>query len=195
MALLAGCSLLLHFDDKGTSSSADSNSDSGEVVSFEAGPDPDGDPNVGPDDANTSEDFVPPESGPSPPDTGSDAPVSVCAGKANGFQYKSGDPAARCCNQVAVDVSADGNCGACGIKCPSGFTCGQVVTGAWGCHCATDTSCVNAGYGTGATCYNDGTVTYCNCQCQTGSYTTCTNRCIEGAICHDVPGQNYCAYP
>ena len=71
--------------------------------------------------------------------------------------------------------------------------CGSLGDGKWGCNCFSTTSCKSAGYGQDATCYTNGEGAFCNCQCPNGE-TTCQGVCAGGATCHDVPGQNYCAY-
>src|SRR5262249_36123876 len=99
-----------------------------------------------------------------------------------------------CCGGSWVAKSSGSHCGACGVVCSGGHTCGNPVAGQWGCHCTSNAECVSDGYGSGATCYNDGTNTFCNCQCPGGA-TSCSGLCSGGATCHDVSGQNYCSYP
>ena len=128
-------------------------------------------------------------------DAAVEAAASPCDGRPNGYVIDGGAPANRCCGQQAVDLRTADNCGGCGIKCPAGSACEQPVPGQWGCRCVTDLSCVGAGYGASATCYdNGGAKLFCNCQCP-GNATTCAGACGGGATCHDVPGQNYCDYP
>ena len=118
-----------------------------------------------------------------------------CEGKPNGFTIVDAGAANRCCSGKAVDLRTKANCGGCGIQCPTGMACEQPVAGQWGCRCVSDLSCQNAGYGTGATCYDPGNgKAFCNCQCATND-STCTDRCAGGATCNDKSGQNYCHYP
>jgi hypothetical protein len=126
-------------------------------------------------------------------DAGTDAPDGSCVGKPNGFQPDGSTGSQRCCDAELVRINTATNCGACGIVCPQGRTCGQVRVGEWGCRCSTNASCVAAGYGNGATCYTTGAGSYCNCQCP-GNATTCKNVCSGGATCYDISGQNYCSY-
>lgn len=149
-----------------------------------------------PEEADAGGPDDPPEL-PEQPGTDDDGGVPdaglVCSGKADGFSYDATKPLERCCAEQAVKITTTTNCGACGIKCPAGFACGQVRTGKYGCRCATDSSCVTAGYGTGATCYSSGNGMYCNCQCPGGA-GSCADKCKGGATCRDVSGQNYCTY-
>jgi hypothetical protein len=121
------------------------------------------------------------------------ADPNPCAGKPDGFAYKAGSSVDRCCGGQATKMDSTNSCGACGVKCPSGFGCGQAMPGKWGCNCATNDQCEAAGYGAGATCYTDGTGSFCNCQCPGGA-VSCSNVCKGGAKCTDDLGQNYCAY-
>jgi hypothetical protein len=99
-----------------------------------------------------------------------------------------------CCGGSCVSKGSNSHCGSCGIVCTNGHTCGSPGGGHYDCHCSTNAECGTAGYGSGATCYTDGTGSFCNCQCPGGA-SSCSGLCKGGATCHDVSGQNYCAYP
>jgi len=117
-----------------------------------------------------------------------------CSGRADGVAV-AGAANTRCCDGVPVKINSPEHCGSCGIKCPAGQACGNPAPGKWGCRCpGSDQACVTAGYGAGATCYNDGVDSFCNCQCPAGDPSTCTGLCKGGAVCNTVFGQNYCAY-
>lgn len=128
-------------------------------------------------------------------DAGADAGDSnPCAGRPDGFAFKPGAPAERCCGGQPSRIDARNNCGSCGIVCPVGFACGNPVAGQWGCTCNSNLDCRNSGYGAAATCYTFGGGSFCNCQCPSEP-AVCNGVCLGGAACHDVTGQNYCAYP
>jgi hypothetical protein len=146
---------------------------------------PDTPPELLPDAAPVEED----------PDGGADAAIDAgaCVDQPDGFQPDGATATQRCCGERLVRVNTATNCGACGIICPQGKTCGQVRVGKWGCHCSTNASCATAGYGAGSTCFTNGAGSYCNCQCPNGA-TTCKDVCKGGATCYDISGQNYCSY-
>ena len=99
-----------------------------------------------------------------------------------------------CCSQSCVARNSNANCGSCGVSCGS-QTCVQLHdhAGQYSCTCFGNAFCQGAGFGGGATCYNDGVQTVCNCQCP-GGLLSCTGQCAGGGTCADIPGHNYCHY-
>ena len=186
LALATGCGRLLGGDAEGDGPSTAASSRDGSTTVLEAET-----PDTG--------DYEEPD-GASPIDASPDGPLHVdaeadagaCIGKPNGSVVAG--TSKRCCSSQEVDLRAADNCGACGIKCPVGFACAEVAPGQWGCHCATDVSCVGAGYGPGATCYGVNGQFFCNCQCPGAGNSTCSGVCPGGATCVEVTGQNYCTY-
>ena len=126
------------------------------------------------------------------PDARDAAPPGPCSGKTDGTAYAPEGPHGRCCSGEATKINTNANCGGCGIRCGAGAVCEEFVIGHYACTCAADSACIGAGYGPAATCYQAGG-SYCNCQCPGGA-STCANQCAGRAICHVMPGNNYCGY-
>lgn len=95
ISAVAGCSLLVDFEDAPPDASAFADAAFDAMV-----PDvlANGDAGVG--DAREEAD-----------------PPNVCAGKADGYNYDPGDTYARCCDAGAVRTVTDDMCGTCAIKC------------------------------------------------------------------------------
>jgi hypothetical protein len=98
-----------------------------------------------------------------------------------------------CCSNSCVARNSNANCGSCGVHCGS-QSCVQLHdhAGQYSCTCGSDSFCRGAGFGSLATCWNDGTQMLCNCQCASG--TSCSGQCAGGGTCAHVTGQNYCHY-
>lgn len=104
---------------------------------------------------------------------------------ANGTSCGSGK---YCCSGTCFSKNDRNHCSSCGIACPSGSSCNSIGGGNYSCTCTSNAQCVNAGFGSGATCWSPSGTMYCNCQCTTN------NCCAGGADCYKPSGLNYCSY-
>jgi len=111
--------------------------------------------------------------------------------KAEGYNWKSSDPNARCCAGVPVTTNSNSHCGACGIKCngSNSESC-QILGGRYFCR-----GCV-ASLGCWSGCCSTSFVPY------TCSASDCKGNC-DGTKCPvnttcklGLPqSSNYCGYP
>lgn len=98
-----------------------------------------------------------------------------------------------CCSQSCVARNNVHHCGSCGIDCGSD-DCVELhgTANQYSCTCYSTQICKSLGFGSAATCWDDGVQMVCNCQCSSGS--SCTGQCAGGGICQMVSGHNYCHY-
>jgi hypothetical protein len=205
-SLLAGCSLLVHFDNQSLGRCADG----GCADVTEEGPSGEGAP--------------PMQDGAPSVDVGVDAPMEAdpcrtleagafcaynggcqCAYCDNagacsqthacpeGFNWEAGVDIARCCGGAAVLTDTNANCGVCGVQCMTAGVSSvqncELVSGHYECaNCAANTECWSG------CCAIDTTPYHCSASdCATGA-------CVAGlcpAPSQCVPGNgmpNYCSY-
>jgi hypothetical protein len=177
-ALLAGCTLLVHFDDEPTRACADGGC-------ADAGADP----------------------CPTLPDGSVCAYAGACQCRycsgdkcsedpkpcPQGFNWEAGVDEARCCSGLPILTNTNANCGVCGIECATaGVTevqsC-QLLEGHYQCvDCAANNECWSG------CCAIDTTPYHC-------AESNCAGACVAGlcpapSTCVEGDGgPNYCAYP
>ena len=188
----AGCSLLVHFDDKAASC------DGGGCV-----------------DAMTGDTLVPQDAGgdrsPDPCAALADGAFCAYAGACQcqycsqgtcsdtkacpqGFNWEAGVDIARCCSGLPVLTDTNANCGVCGIQCmTAGVTSPQdcqLLGGHYQCvDCAANSECWSG------CCAIDTTPYHCSASdCNTGACVAglcpAPSTCVVGNA-----SPNYCAYP
>lgn len=101
--------------------------------------------------------------------------------------------AGRCCGGDCVDVrSSERHCGVCGVDC------GARACVAGACRCGSNTDCVTSGYGSTATCFDqgDGNGLRCQCVCRADSaWRGVCDECPGAAQCEQRSGLNLCFFP
>ena len=167
LAIGAGCTFLVQFDD---AASSDAGLGGDDVANVD-------DTSVG-DDGAVDDVPIPPDGS------------NPCVGQQDGFNWAS-SPLARCCGGKPVMVNTDDNCGACGRVCRSdaGQSC-KTQLGHWMCRgCANSNDCWS---NCCSTSYMPFSCTP-NSPCNVG---TCSDLlCGSNAKCMTQDGgSNYCTY-
>jgi hypothetical protein len=187
VGLLAGCSLLVHFDDVAGGPCADGGcSDAGDVDAADDAPST-GPCNTLPDGAQCG--------------YAGGCQCQYCSGGTcsetkpcpQGFNWEAGVDIARCCSGLPILTNTNANCGVCGAQCATaGVTsvqdC-QLMAGHYQCvNCAANNECW-----TGC-CAIDTTPYHCSeSNCATGACPQ--GLCPAPSVCVEGNGTpNYCSY-
>jgi hypothetical protein len=193
--LLAGCSLLVHFDDAHDGACADGGCADGTA---EASPAPDGASDAGSDAApdpcaTMAEGALCGYSGGCQCQycaAGSCSSTKPCP---QGFNWEAGVDVARCCSGLPILTNTNANCGVCGAECATAGVTGvqdcQLLAGHYQCvDCAANNECW-----TGC-CAIDTTPYHCSeSNCSTGACVA--GLCPAPSQCVATAGSpNYCSY-
>ncbi len=191
LATLAGCSLLVHFNDAPVDTCADGgcpDAVAGDSAARDAGGDA-ADPCAS-REAGTFCGYA----GGCVCEYCSNGACTEARACPQGFNWEAGVDNARCCGGLPVLTNTNANCGVCGVQCmTAGVTSPQdckLLSGHYQCvDCAANSECWSG------CCAIDTTPYHCSeSDCNTGACVP--GLCPAPSICVAVSGSpNYCSYP